>query len=122
MLMLPPSTRIYLCCEPCDMRRGFDGLLAEARRRCQVDPLAGHLFLFLGKRRHHLKVLFWQSGGLCIFAKRLEVGCFRLPTVEPGQTSLQLAAVDLAMLLDGIDLRQVRRQKLHEPARSLATI
>ena len=104
------------------MRRGFDGLLAEARRRCQEDPLGGHLFIFVGKRKHHLKVLFWQSGGLCIFAKRLELGCFRLPKVLPGQTSLQLAAVDLAMLLDGIDLGQVRRQKLFEPARSLTTI
>ncbi|MSQ84884.1 MAG: transposase [Myxococcales bacterium] len=122
MLMLPASTRLYLCTEPCDMRRGFDGLLAEAKRRCQADPFAGHLFIFLGKRRHHLKVLFWQSGGLCIFAKRLEIGSFRLPKIEPGQASLQLAAVDLAMLLDGIDLRQVRRQKLHEPTGPVATI
>jgi transposase len=122
MLTLPPSTRIFLCTQPCDMRRGFDGLLAEARKRCaDADPLAGHLFIFVGKRKHHIKVLYFQAGGLCLFAKRLEIGCFKLPQVAPGQASVQLAAVDLAMLLDGIDLRQVRRQALYQPPRSLTT-
>lgn len=102
------------------MRRGFDGLLGEVRRRCAEDPFAGHLFIFLGKRKHHLKVLFWQAGGLCLFAKRLELGCFKLPEVIAGQATVQLQAVDLAMLLDGIDLRHVRRQQLYQPARSLA--
>ena len=88
------------------MRRGFDELLAEARQRCaDADPLSGHLFIFIGKRRHHVKVLYFQAGGLCLFAKRLEIGCFKLPQVAPGQASVQLAAVDLPMLLDGIDLR-----------------
>lgn len=41
MLVLPPFCRIYLCPTPCDMRRGFDGLLAEVRRRCDEDPLSG---------------------------------------------------------------------------------
>lgn len=122
MLMLPPGTRIYLCTEPCDMRRGFDGLLAEAKRRCHSDPFTGHLFIFVGKRKHHIKVLFWQAGGLCVLAKRLERGCFRLPKVAPGQQSVQLVGVDLAMLLDGIDLGHVRRQKLYEPPRSLAAM
>ncbi|MBM4343819.1 MAG: IS66 family insertion sequence element accessory protein TnpB, partial [Deltaproteobacteria bacterium] len=62
MLTLPPSTRIFLCTQPCDMRRGFDGLLAEARRRCvDADPFAGHLFIFVGKRKHHIKVLYFQA-------------------------------------------------------------
>lgn len=121
MLMLPPSCHIYLCTQPCDMRRGFDGLYAEVKRCCSEDPLSGHLFLFLGRSRHHLKILFWSDGGLCLFSKRLESGCFKLPTVAPGQTSVQLQAVDLAMLLTGIDVQQVRRQQLYEPPRSLAT-
>ncbi|MBM4343753.1 MAG: IS66 family insertion sequence element accessory protein TnpB, partial [Deltaproteobacteria bacterium] len=51
--------------------RGFDGLLAEARRRCvDADPFAGHLFIFVGKRKHHIKVLYFQAGGLCIFANQ----------------------------------------------------
>lgn len=121
MLMLPPSCRIYLCLQPCDMRRGYDGLHAEVRRRCAEDPLSGHLFIFVGRTRNRLKILFFADGGLCLFCKRLEKGRFKLPKVEPGQTSVRLAAVDLAMLLTGIDLKQVRRQELFQPPRSLAT-
>ena len=120
MLTLPPSCRIYLCPQPCDMRRGYDGLFAEVKRRCQESPLSGHLFLFVGKSRKLLKILFWSEGGLCLFCKRLEKGRFQLPEVQPGQTSVRLAAVDLAMLLTGIDLKHVRRQALYQPPGSLA--
>lgn len=120
MLMLPSSCQIYLCPEPCDMRKGFDGLYAEVRKRCAQSPTSGHLFIFLGKRRNVAKLIFWLDGGLCIFAKRLEQGTFKLPKVVPGQTSVQLGAVDLAMLLTGIDFAKVPRQALFQPARSLA--
>ena len=120
MLTLPASTRIYLCTQPCDMRRGFDGLLAEAKRHCAEDPFAGHLFVFCGRRKRIIKVLFWQNGGLCLFSKRLEQGAFKVPKVEPGQPSVRLQSVELAMLLDGIDFGRVRRQNLFEPPRSLA--
>ena len=121
MLMLPPSCRIYLCPQPCDMRRGYDGLYGEVKRRCAESPLSGHLFIFVGKGRSRLKILFWSDGGLCLFSKSLEKGRFKLPVVEAGQTSVTLSAVDLAMLLGGIDLKQVRRQALFQPPGSLAT-
>ncbi len=47
------------------------------------DLYAGHLFVFLSKRRTHLKVLSWDSNGLVILFKRIEVGRFRLPEVPP---------------------------------------
>lgn len=55
MLMLPPGTRIYLCTEPCDMCPGLDGLVAESKRRCHSDPFAGSLFIFVDKRKHHIR-------------------------------------------------------------------
>jgi transposase len=121
MLMLPPSCKIYLCPQPCDMRRGYDGLHAEVRRRCREDPLSGHLFIFLGKTRNRIKIFFWADGGICLFCKRLEKRTFRLPKVEPGQTSVRIDAVDLAMLLTGIDLQRVRRPILFQPPGSLTT-
>ena len=74
MLMLPPSCRIYLCPQPCDMRRGYDGLYAEVRRRCDESPLSGHLFIFMSRNRTRLKILFFADGGLCLYCKRLEKG------------------------------------------------
>jgi transposase len=103
------------------MRRGFDGLLAEVRKRWQdEDALAGHLFVFVSRDRGRVKILWWSDGGLCLFGKRLEKGRFRLPQVEAGQRSVRLGSTDLAMLLSGIDWPRVRRPQLHEPPRSLA--
>lgn len=122
MLGLPPSCRIWLATGSCDMRKGFDGLLAEAKRQCPGDsPLSGHLFVFLGRTKKYVKVLWWSAGGLSLYSKRLEVGCFKLPTPVPGETSLRIDEADLAMMLSGIDWTRARRQKLYEPPRSLAT-
>lgn len=121
MLSLPPACRVWLATDACDMRKGYDGLLAEARKRCPDDALGGHLFVFLGRRRDRAKVLWWSAGGLSLYCKRLEKGRFRAPTLVPGQTTVRMSAADLAMLLEGIDWTRARRQKLYEPPRSLAT-
>jgi transposase len=44
-----------------------------------------------------------------LWYKRLEQGTFRVPPVKPGRESVELRASELAMLLDGIDLRSLRR-------------
>ena len=121
MLSFSPSTRIWLALAPCDMRKGFYSLLAEARVRWQGhDPLAGDLYIFLGRQKTTVKVIWWSPGGMSLYSKRLEKGVFRLPAVRPGETSVAMAASDLAMLLDGIDWTRVRRQKLLEPPKPLA--
>jgi transposase len=60
MIHLPASVRVYLCLSPCDMRRGFDGLHTLVRDHLQLDPFAGHLYLFANKRRDRLKLLYWD--------------------------------------------------------------
>jgi transposase len=59
MMHLPASVRVYLCLSPCDMRRSFDGLHALVRDHLQLDPFAGHLYLFANRRRDRLKLLYW---------------------------------------------------------------
>ena len=103
------------------MRKGFYSLLAEARTRWPIgDPLTGDLYVFLGRQRTTVKVIWWSAGGMSLYSKRLEKARYRLPVVQPGQTTVAMAASDLAMLLDGIDWSRVRRPQLHEPRRSLA--
>jgi transposase len=115
MLTLPRSVRIVLATEPVDMRRGHDGLCAIVRNQWRLDPFAGHLFVFLGKRADRVKCLFWDRGGFVLYYKRLERCRFKLPKVEPGAARIDLDAVQLSMLLDGIDFGRVRRPELWQP-------
>ena len=78
MLRLAPGIKVYLACQPVDLRRGFDGLSAEVGRVLAADPYSRAAFVFRGKRGDYVKILTWDGSGLCLFAKRLEKGKFRL--------------------------------------------
>jgi transposase len=103
------AARIYLAVGPTDMRKGFDTLAALVRDVLGHDPLSGHLFLFISRRRDRLKMLYWDSDGFALWYKRLEVGTFRVPAVTSETASIQLKASELAMLLEGIDLKSIKR-------------
>ena len=102
--------RVYLCTSLTDMRKGFDTLAVLVRDGLGYDPLSGHLFLFVGRRRDRLKILYWDRDGYALWYKRLEKGTFRMPVAKPDTTSIELKASELAMLLEGIDLRSIKRR------------
>lgn len=105
------GVRIWLCTTPADMRKGFDSLAALVREGLGHDPLSGHLFLFVGRDRDRLKLLYWDSDGFALWYKRLEEGTFRLPPAKSVGASVELKASELAMLLAGIDLTSIKRRK-----------
>jgi len=105
------GVRIYLCTSPTDMRKGFDTLAALVRDGLGHDPLSGHLFLFVGRRRDRLNLLYWDRDGYALWYKRLEKGTFRMPTLGDSDVSIELKASELAMLLEGIDLSSIKRGK-----------
>lgn len=104
------AVKIYLAAGATDMRKGFDSLAALVREHLGHDPLSGSLFLFAGRGRDRLKILYWDSDGFALWYKRLEEGTFRLPTKQTG-TSVELKASELAMLLEGIDLSSLKRRR-----------
>ena len=105
------GVRIYLCTSPADMRKGFDTLAALVREHLGHDPLSGHLFLFVGRSRDRLKIIYWEADGFALWYKRLEEGTFRLPSAKNVGASVELKASELAMLLEGIDLTSIKRRK-----------
>lgn len=112
MLTLPAAVRIYVAAEPVDLRRGFDGLAATTRTLIHENPLNGHLFVFLNRRRNRVKLLVWDRTGYLLLYKRLERGTFRLPTEpRPGARHVELDAGDLGLMLEGVDLRGARRRR-----------
>ena len=70
------------------MRRGFDGLSRQVQQVLGHDPFSGHLFVFRGRRGDLAKVLYWDTQGLCLFAKRLERGRFVWQSAKEGVVSL----------------------------------
>jgi len=109
MLRLLGAVRIFLCLVPVDMRRSFDGLARAAEEVVRQDPLSGHLFVFRGRRGDRLKILYWDGDGYALWYKRLELGVFRF--ADEGARSKEITAAELSLILEGIDVRSVRRQK-----------
>jgi transposase len=108
MFGLSAAVRVYLAKDPADMRKSFDGLFALVAGPLALDPLSGHLFVFLNKRRDRIKILYWDRDGLAVWAKRLEKGTFRVPQATAGR--IEMTTTDLAALLAGIDLDTARRR------------
>ena len=116
MLNLVLPTRVFVCTEPADMRRSFDGLAALVQQHLDCDPLSGDLFVFRSKRGDRVKLLYWNDDGYALWYKRLEEGTFPWPTTDGSRTTvgahgLILRPAELAMLLDGIELANVQRRK-----------
>lgn len=102
--MIPHGVDIFMGLDPIDLRWGFDRLAGIVGERLTRDARSGALFVFFGKRRDCLKVLFFDGTGMCMFYKRLDAGTFRLPPVPEGTTTLAIEERVLDDLLDGVDL------------------
>ena len=111
-MTLPPSVRIFAAVEPVDARKSFGGLAAVVRDSLGGDPMTGHLFFFLNRRGDMAQILFWDRTGFVVMRKRLEAGTFRLVRNADGnKSSVEIDAVELGLMLEGIDLGTVKRRK-----------
>ena len=116
--MIPHGVEVFVGLEPIDLRWGFDRIAGAVAERVGREARSGALFVFFGRRRDAIKVLFFDGTGMCLFYKRLDKGTFRLPeATEPGTTSLVVDERALDDLLDGIDVeakaQRVRRPRIH---------
>jgi transposase len=102
--VIPHGVEVFVGLDPIDLRWGFERLSGVVAEKLGRSARSGALFVFFGKRRSALKVLFWDGSGLCLFYKRLDRGTFRIPTGPEGTTSLLVEERVLDDLLDGIDL------------------
>lgn len=98
MLTIPGNTRLFICQHPVNMRKSFEGLSAIVEELFPNELFSGSLFIFLNRRKDHMKVLFWDKDGLVIWFKRLEKGTF---SWEWGD-SISLDRRSFLMLLEGV--------------------
>jgi len=101
--------RIFVHERPVDMRKSFDGLYALVKHVLGEDPLSGSVYVFVNRRGNYLKALYFDRTGFCIWAKRLEHGVF--VRRHSGTLKREMRYMDLKLMLEGIDLDEVRRRK-----------
>jgi transposase len=115
MIPVTGGTRMFLYRGRADMRKGFEGLSGMVDAHFSESLFSGSLFIFLNQRRDRVKILYWDSGGLALWYKRLERGTFRMPSGREGE-AVELSSAELSMLLEGITpLRVERRYRVGEP-------
>jgi transposase len=112
MLGLPLNVPIYLCTQPTDLRKGFEGLSGLVRSQFPADPLDGSLFLFVNRRRDRLKILHFDGAGYWLYYRLLEAGTFEV--IESEGKCLKIDAAQLAMLLAGVPLKSGKRRKRYQ--------
>jgi transposase len=99
------AVRVMVATRPVDFRKGAEGLAALVREEMKADPFSGAVYVFRAKRADRVKLIFWDGTGVCLFAKRLEDGKFRWPSVQ--DAVMRLSAAELSALLEGLDWKRV---------------
>jgi transposase len=116
--MIPAGVQIFLALEPIDLRWSFERLSGVVQETIGYSARSGALFVFYGKRKDALKILFFDGSGMAIFYKRFDHGVVRIPSdLPPGTTRVELDDASLEALIDGIELEEKpasrRRRAVH---------
>jgi transposase len=114
--MIPQGVQVFVALDTVDLRCSFDRLSGIAKEQIGYDARGGALFVFYGRRRDALKVLFFDGTGMCIFYKRLDRGTFRLPAApSEGARHVEVDDATLEALLDGVHLESTPRRRARLP-------
>ena len=114
MLSFGAVTRVWVATQATDLRKSYDGLVALVEGSFGRDAMSGHRYVFLNRRATQVRILFWDRDGFCILMKRLEAGTFRRCTGSEGEPLIEVDVGELAMVLEGIDAKVVRRRKRYK--------
>jgi transposase len=120
--MIPRGVEIFVGLEPIDLRWSFDRLAGIVADRMGREVRSSALFVFFGKRRESIKILFFDGSGLCLFYKRLDKRTFKLPGPSGASSAPNVIEIDertLDDLLDGIDLGKPAKRRQKKPKTTL---
>ena len=106
MFLMNQTLKVVLATDPVDLRKSFNGLHGVVLERLREDPCSCALFVFTNKRHNRIKTMYFDGTGMWVAVKRLEQGCFTWPKGVGAGDKLELAPEALALLLDGVDLKQ----------------
>jgi transposase len=100
---------IYVACGYTDMRKSINGLAALVQQNFQMNPFQNSLFIFCGRQRDRLKVLYWEGDGFVLLYKRLESGGFQWP--RNPESVRAITHQEFRWLLEGLSVDQPKAVK-----------
>ena len=85
------------------MRKAINGLVMIIEEEMQQNVFERSVFLFCGRSKRNLKIIFWEKNGFWLFQKKLDQDKFAWPKDEA--EALELTHEDLKLLLQGFDIK-----------------
>ena len=107
MKSLQEFKKIFIHRDPVDMRKAINGLSVIVETSGMGNLMEPHLFVFSGRRRDSVKILYFDKSGFCLWQKRLEVDKFPWPKKLP-ESVVTVTPEQLTWLLDGYDVWKMK--------------
>jgi len=98
---------IFMHRDPVDMRRGILGLSDLVQAASMGDLTGKNLFVFSGRRKDSIKVLYFDRSGFCLWQKKLEQENFPWPKKSTDEV-VHLTAEQFSWLLQGFDVWKIK--------------
>ena len=101
-MLLSKDKRVFIRMGFTDMRKQINGLSALVQELRPEGPFDGSYYVFCGKTRRVVKVVYWDANGFCLWQKRLERDSFPWP--KNGRELNEITRQNIKLLLRGIDV------------------
>ena len=98
---LTDDLKYYLCMEPVDMRKQFQGHQGIVHEEFGRYLTQDEAFIFIGKTRKTVKVLHRESDGLTLYVRKLSDGRFQIPRLNDDNRTITLTPDEFTLLILG---------------------
>lgn len=99
--------KVFIHKDPVDMRKAINGLSEIVQLENIGNLMEPHLFVFSGRRRDVIKILYFDKSGFALWMKRLEKDKFPWPK-KFTESVVAVTPEQLSWLLDGYDVWKVK--------------
>jgi transposase len=106
MFSLPANAKIFICTQPVNMRKSFEGLGTIIQNSFDEPPTSGAFFAFFNKEKDRMKVLYWDGDGFAIWYKQLQKGSFKSAIRETPVMDRR----EFLMLLEGVTPKSMQKR------------
>lgn len=110
---LHANLKYYLCMQPVDMRKQFQGLQGIINQEIKRYLTQDEAFIFIGKTGTTAKILHREGNGLTLYVRKLSSGRFQIPKINKDQCTCTLEYREFVRLILGEKWEIEARQHLN---------